>query len=246
MLIAVLAVLAAWAAWRLPETVDRAGRRLTLTPRMPTVPRSLWRIFGLSALGVLAAWSVGGLYLALGPGLISELTGTENHAIGGLFVFAVCARATLAQWVLRASEQPHHVRRRRGRCLQSAAWSPRPPSRAGSLAGLVLGSLVVGLGFGAAFTGALRSLASALPPAHRAGVMSAFFVVAYTAISIPAIGAGVAAVHIGLELGGYLVWRAVSIVALLVVVIGWFELRPEVTDPDRASLRTQPEAIRPD
>ena len=69
---------------------------------------------------------------------------------------------------------------------------------AGSLAGFLAGSVLVGLGFGAAFMGALRSLAAQLPPAHRAGVMSAFFVVAYTAISIPAIGAGVAAVHIGI------------------------------------------------
>lgn len=76
--------------------------------------------------------------------------------------------------------------------------------------------------------------------------MSAFFVVAYTAISVPTIGAGVAAVHIGLEPAVTWFGCAVSIVALLVVVIGWFELRPEVTDPDRASLRTQPEAIRPD
>ena len=67
---------------------------------------------------------------------------------------------------------------------------------AGSLAGFLAGSVLVGLGFGAAFMGALRSLAAQLPPAHRAGVMSAFFVVAYTAISIPAIGAGVATVHI--------------------------------------------------
>ncbi len=244
-LIAVLAVLAAWAAWRLPETVDRAGRRLTLTPRMPTVPRSLWRIFGLSALGVLAAWSVGGLYLALGPGLISELSGTENHAIGGLFVFAVCLSATLAQWVLRgASNRTTLVGG--GAMLAIGSLVTAATVSAGSLTGLVLGSLVVGLGFGAAFTGALRSLAAALPPAHRAGVMSAFFVVAYTAISVPTIGAGVAAVHIGLEPAVTWFGCAVSIVALLVVVIGWFELRPEVTDPDRASLRTQPEAIRPD
>ena len=37
--IALLALLAAWVAWRLPETVQRGGRNLTLTPRMPVVPR---------------------------------------------------------------------------------------------------------------------------------------------------------------------------------------------------------------
>ena len=61
--------------------------------------------------------------------------------------------------------------------------------------------------------GALRSLAAVLPPTHRASVMAAFFVVAYSAISVPAIGAGVAAVHIGLELGGDLVRLAVALLA---------------------------------
>ena len=55
--------------------------------------------------------------------------------------------------------------------------------------------------------------------------MSAFFVVAYTAISIPAIGAGVAAVHIGIALGRRLVRLRVALVAAAVAIIGWYELR---------------------
>ena len=165
--------------------------------------------------------------------------------MGGLFCLpSSVSLATLAQWVL-AGAQPHHVVGGAA-LLAIGSLVTAATVSAGSLTGLVLGSLVVGLGFGAAFIGALRSLAAALPPAHRAGVMSAFFVVAYTAISVPTIGAGVAAVHIGLESAVTWFGCAVAIVALLVVVIGWFELRPEVTDPDRASLRTQPEAIRPD
>ncbi len=67
-----------------------------------------------------------------------------------------------------------------------------------------------------------------LPPAHRAGVMAAGFVVAYASISIPAIGAGVAAVHVGLQSATTWFGVAVAIVAALVAVIGWFELRAPV------------------
>ena len=81
--------------------------------------------------------------------------------------------------------------------------------------------MLVGLGFGAAFMGALRSLAAQLPPAHRAGVISAFFVVAYSAISIPAIGAGVATVHIGVASAAALFGCAVALVAAAVAIIGW-------------------------
>ena len=56
--------------------------------------------------------------------------------------------------------------------------------------------------------------------------MAAFFVVAYFAISVPAIGAGIATVHIGLESAATWFGFAVAIVAALVSIIGWFELRP--------------------
>jgi MFS family permease len=96
----------------------------------------------------------------------------------------------------------------------------------GSLAGFLAGSVLVGLGFGGAFMGALRSLTSVLPPAHRAGVMAAFLVVAYASISIPAIGAGVASVHIGLDSAAAWFGAAVAVVAAAVAVFGWFELQP--------------------
>ena len=197
MVIAVLAALAAWAAWRLPETVATSGKRISLTPRVPRVPRALWRTFGLSALGVLASWSVGGLYLSLGPSIIGQLHATQNHAVGGLFVFVFSACAVLGQWVLRDVGNRPTLVGGAGLLAVGSVITAASVSR-GSLDGFLLGSLVVGFGFGAAFMGALRTLASTLPPAHRAGVMAAFFVVAYFAISVPAIGAGVAAVHIGL------------------------------------------------
>lgn len=223
--IALLAVLATWAAYRLPETVDRAGRKLTLTPRAPRVPRALWRTFALSGAGVLAAWSVGGLYLALGPGIIYELHSTQNHAVGGLFVFLVCALATVSQWVMRAAHNRTTLVSGAALLAIGSVITAIAVS-GGSLTVFLLGSLLVGWGFGAAFSGALRSLAAVLPPAHRAGVMAAFFVVAYASISIPAIGAGVAAVHVGLPSAVTWFGAAVAVVAGLVAIVGWFELRP--------------------
>lgn len=223
--IAVLATLALTAAWLLPETVARDGARLTLTPRTPRVPRSLWRTFALSGLGVLASWSVAGLYLSLGPGIISGLLDDQNHAIGGLFVFMVCAFATLSQWVLRnVPTRPTVVGG--ASLLAVGSVASAAAIEAGTLGGFLLSSVLVGFGFGAAFTGALRSLAALLPPAHRASVMAAFFVVAYSAISIPAIGAGVAAVHIGITDAAALFGIGVALLAAAVAVIGWSELRP--------------------
>ena len=54
----------------------------------------------------------------------------------------------------------------------------------------LIGAVIGGGGFGVAFLGALRALSAAIPHEHRAAVMSAFYIVAYTAISVPAILAG--------------------------------------------------------
>ena len=222
--IATLSVLLAAAAWRLPEPVVRSGS-VSLRPRMPGVPRTLWRTFALSGLGVLAAWSVGGLYLSLGPSIVNDLHPTTNLAMGGLFVFAVCAFATGAQWVLRTTTIRATLVGGAGSLAVGSA-ATAAAIHAGSLTAFLAGSVVVGFGFGAAFTGALRSLAAVLAPAHRAGVMSAFFVIAYASISIPAIGAGLAAGHVGVASAATWFGAAVAVVAALVAAIGWFELRP--------------------
>jgi MFS family permease len=223
--IAALVVAATFAAWRLPETVTASGARFSFTPQVPKVPRSLWRAFGLSALGVIASWSVGGLYLSLGPGIVGNLFGTKNHAVGGAFVFVFSSLAVVSQWFLRgATNRTTLVGGATALAIGSVITAVGVS--AGSTAAFLVGSVLVGFGFGGAFMGAIRSLSAVLPPAHRASVMSAFFVVAYAAISVPAVAAGVAAVHIGLDSAATWFGFAVAVVAALVAVIGWFELRP--------------------
>jgi hypothetical protein len=75
-------------------------------------------------------------------------------------------------------------------------------SRAFAVVALLIGfaaSTVTGLGFGVAFMGALRLVSVAAPEAHRGAVMSAFFIVAYLSLSLPAIGAGITATDVGVE-----------------------------------------------
>jgi MFS family permease len=68
---------------------------------------------------------------------------------------------------------------------------------AGSAAGFIVSSVVIGLGGGLGLGGSLGLLGAAAPPDHRARVMSAFYVVAYAAISLPAIVAGFAVRALG-------------------------------------------------
>lgn len=211
----VLFALAFAAALRMPEPVPGARARLRLTPQRPAVPRAVRRPFLLAALAVISSWSIGGLFLALGPQLAARLFGTTDHLVSSVPVFLLAGSGALAQ-------------------LAFGRGAPWAAAAAGSLAlavgvglivvaagadaalPLVAGSLVGGAGFGAAFLGALRALSAAIPAAHRAAVMSAFYVVAYTAISLPAVAAGVAVTPLGLRTTFEVLGTAAALVALVV------------------------------
>src|SRR5262249_48393935 len=94
---------------------------------------------------------------------------------------------------------------------------------------LLIGSAVGGAGFGVAFLGALRNLSASIPPDHRAGVMSAFFLVAYAPLSIPAVPAGLAGTPLGLATPFAIFAAAVAALALLVAFQAW-RTRPRPTD----------------
>ena len=91
----------------------------------------------------------------------------------------------------------------------------------GSSAAYLVGSIVGGAGFGAAFLGGLRALVAAIPPKQRAAVMAAFFVVAYGSLSVPAVLAGVLVTHISLQSTFEIFGSAVAAIALLVAVQAW-------------------------
>src|SRR4051812_18892060 len=186
----VLFVIAFIGVLRMPEPVAVRGR-LRLTPQRPRVPVAVRRPFLLASLGVLSSWSVGGLFLSLGPQLSGSLFHSTNHLAAGIGVFALAGAGAAAQLLFRNST-PYM-----GAALGSVALSIGMvliviASSADSPALFLAGGLVGGAGFGVAFLGALRALSAAIPADERAAVMSAFYVVAYLSISVPAIVAGAA------------------------------------------------------
>jgi MFS family permease len=212
-------------AWRLPETVARSGNVAeALRPRMPHVPKEIRRTFHLAALAVIAAWGVGGLYFSLGPALVATLTHSTDGSLGGLFVLAVCVAGALAQFACnRASTRVVVVS---GSMLLAggsalSAWAAHGDHEWT----FFVASIIVGAGFGGMFMGALRSLGAVLRPDKRANTMSAFFIVAYLAISLPAVAAGLAVQHVDLDTVATWFASLDGVVAAVVGLIAWFELR---------------------
>ena len=215
----VLFAIALAGAWLMPEPVAQRSRP-RLTPQRPSIPAVVRRPFLLAALGVISSWSIGGLFLSLGPSLSASLFHTSNHLVTGLGVFALAGSGATAQLLF-------------GR---SAPWAGAAYGSLALAAGMVLivlsaasdsaalywiGAVVGGAGFGVAFLGALRVLSAVIPPEHRAAVMSAFYIVAYAAISLPAILAGSVVSSWGLESTFEIFGSVIAVLALVVAFEAW-------------------------
>jgi predicted MFS family arabinose efflux permease len=220
----VLFAIALAGVWRMPEPVATRSRpRLTL--ERPSVPRAILGPFALAALAAVTSWSIGGLYLSLGPQLSAELFQTTNHLVAGIGVFVLSASAAAAQLAFGrtapwAGAAGGSVALSIGTALIVIAAAV--DSSVVYLAGAVVG----GAGFGLAFLGGLRALTSVIPNEHRAAVMSAFYIVSYSALSLPAVASGVAVGSLGLRSTFELFGGAVAALALVAAFQAW-RTRPE-------------------
>ena len=204
---------------RMPEPIAERSR-LRLTPQRPSVPPVVRRPFFLAGLGVLSSWSIAGLFLSLGPQLSAEVFHTSNHLVAGIPVFVLAGSAAVAQLVFGRSTPWL------GASLGSIALAVGllvivAAAGESSSALLLIGAVIGGAGFGVAFLGALRALSVAIPHEHRAEVMSAFYVVAYASLSLPAVLAGVVVTDLGLQSTFEIFGSVVAAIALAVAFEAW-------------------------
>jgi MFS family permease len=206
-------------AWFMPEPVE-ARSRLRLTIELPRVPTRVRGPFLLAALAVFSSWSIGALFFSLGPELGAHLLGTSNHVVAGLGVVALAAAAVASQLVTGRGA-PWIAASGGSVALAAGIAMIVVAAATGSSTLYLAGSLVAGVGFGAAFLGGLRALVAQIPAEHRAAVLSAFYVVAYGSISVPAILAGVTVSYISLESTFEIFGSVVSALALIVALQAW-------------------------
>jgi MFS family permease len=89
---------------------------------------------------------------------------------------------------------------------------------ASSLALLLIGAVVAGMGTGLAFRSGLAALNAEAPADRRGEINSTYFFVAYLALSLPIIGVGVASEAVGLRTAGLVFSGCVALLALLVLI----------------------------
>jgi hypothetical protein len=138
---------------------------------------------------VIALWALAGFYASLGPTLVRELIGSASSVIGGLALFVMAGSGAAAVLALRTREPRDLLRVGASALLGGVAAVLASLSLESSVVFLI-GTAVAGVGFGAAFQGAIRIVIGAAAPADRAGVLSLLFVLSYFAMGAPAIVAG--------------------------------------------------------
>ncbi|WP_018690403.1 MFS transporter [Ahrensia kielensis] len=145
----------------------------------------------------IAVWSLGGFFLSLMPSLIGEIAPNQEQVLGGGAVAALTLAGAAA--VLKFRNQSARTALLAG----SLAMIVGPAIILGSIhisnaEVLMAGAVVSGLGFGAGFLGAMRSVAVLATPQQRAGLLSAFYTESYLSNAVPALIAGFAVQHVGL------------------------------------------------
>jgi MFS family permease len=212
-----LLVPAAIGVWLMPETVKTSGRP-RLSPQRLHVPPEVRATFVRAALAAFAGFAVLGLFTAVAPAFLGQVLGVTSHASVGLVVFVVFAASALGQVALE--RVPRRIALPAGCAGLIVGMALLALGLAeSSLALLVAGGVVSGLGQGLSFRPALAAINEKSPVDRRAEVASSFFVVAYVAISIPVVGAGALTEAAGLRTAGIVFAAVVAALAAVVLVL---------------------------
>ncbi|MEV6768307.1 MFS transporter [Nocardia sp. NPDC051030] len=180
---------------REPHTARTAGR---IRIAKPAVPQEIRSDFWFSALGVMAAWSVLGVLLSLYPSLASAETGIHNLVFGGAVVASTALAGATAQ--LFAGGIPA----RRAAVIGDVGMAVTllltiPALHTGNWVLVLVAGFALGGTFGLGFGGSLRHLSNVVPQHKRGETMSAYYLLAYTAMALPTVIAGWAATTWGLS-----------------------------------------------
>ncbi|WP_236791464.1 MFS transporter [Amycolatopsis sp. GM8] len=211
-------VLAAVIVAVMPETsARRPGGMRSLVPRLGVPARLRPGFFALVPI-MIAGWSLGGLYLSLGPSVAAGLFGLTNHFIGGLVVTLLCATGAVTTFGLR--KRPAAQVLWAGTVLLAAGIAITLVAMSGGSVPVgIAGTIVAGMGFGASALATFGTLARLSAPAERGELFAVAYVVSYLAFSVPAVVAGFAATAFGLKPTAIVYASVLLVLAAAAVVV---------------------------
>jgi hypothetical protein len=199
--------------WHMPETARlKPGAIASLRPHVSVPAQARSALVQVTPV-TIASWALGGFYFSLMPALVRVATGVTSPLVGGLVVSALTLSGALSVLSLRSIAA--------GRTLRGAIVVLAigvAITLAGVQAQLVWlmlgGTIVSGIGFGAAFSGTMRTVLPLAKADERAGLLSAFYVEGYLSFSLPAVLTGFMAPIVGLTVAADVYGTGVIVMAL--------------------------------
>lgn len=215
---ALLVAIAGVGLLTVPETVDvRKGARPKL--QRVSVPPSVRGVFTQAAVGAIAGFAVFGLFSAVAPDFLADVLHEESPIVSGVVVFVLFASSAITQIVL--SKAPVRPSLLYGYVALIVSMVVLIISlHAESLIALVVAAVISGASQGVLFAKGIAAIAARIEPDRKADATSAYFVVAYVAISVPIIATGFAEQAWGLRTASV----AFSIVIIVLAVGGLISL----------------------
>lgn len=200
----------------LPETVRPSGRRVVRMQRL-RVPAQLRGTFTRAAAAGFASFAMSGLFSAVAPTFLATLLHQPSPALAGTLVFALFTASAAGQ--LAITRMPAWAGLSAG-CtgIIVGAGLVAAALALGSLAFLITGAIVAGLGQGLSVGAGLVALNAEAPPDRRGEVASSFFVALYVALSIPIVGVGLAAQLTGLRTAALIFTAFVAALAVACLI----------------------------
>ncbi|HEX3870738.1 MAG TPA: MFS transporter [Pirellulales bacterium] len=214
LLVAINLIELAMLIWMPETTQKRSGAMRSMIPRV-IIPPQVRAPFGRISPINIAAWALGGFYLSLMPPLVVQATGIQSPMIGAIAVTCLMIAAgitviALSRWYARRELICSSVTLVVGVAITLGGVHSVPA--------LFVGSIIGGIGFGAAFSGGLRSILPLAAADDRAGVLATYFVESYLAFSVPAIIAGVLTPRLGLTTSAYAYGAVLAVLAFASLV----------------------------
>lgn len=196
----------------------RRPRTVRLRPQEIAVPAEIRGVFTRAAIAGFAGFAVMGLFTAVSPAFLGTVLHDTNHAVTGAVVLSVFIASTIGQSLsMVIGERRALILGCAGLIAGMIVVGASLPLR--SLAMLIGGAVIAGLGQGMSFRAGLGSVTSASAPDKRGAITSSYFVMLYIGIAIPVIGEGAAAKAFGLIVSGMAFAALVAILAVVVLML---------------------------
>jgi len=198
------------------SAIRRPGALASLRPSF-FVPREVRGPLLWSVPALVATWSLAGFYGSLGPTLVRRLMGSTSLLWGGVILFVLAGSAVVAVLVSQKAS-PRLLTLSGTAALFVGVGLGLIGIESGLALLLFVGVALAGAGFGQSFQGAVRSVLPLAAPQERAGVLSVVYLVAYLAMGVPAVFAGIGVVYGG---GLLLTARQYGLGVMLLAAAAW-------------------------